>query len=204
MLSVKSMWASSHLLVVFLRVWWSSHLWQPFSALFKRDLWQIYQLSCTIGGCCAIWSTNTTVCILKYPVLPSNLRQRSNAFIGIFHNDEVFRRFLHVCHWSSLLLPPTLWQTHIQSDRGVYETSFRCPPTPPPQFIWSKAKKRRRASSLVGTTQTLHAPAITIKEEEINFGCVSLCSGHGLFENNQGKCARQQCRPEKRHTLWET
>lgn len=63
-------------------------------------------------------------------------------------------------------------------------------------FIWSKAKMRR-PSLLVGTTQTLHTFAITIDEEKINFGCDSLWSGHGLFENNQGEGALQKCWPKK-------
>lgn len=38
------------------------------------------------------------------------------------------------------------------------------------------------------TTPTSRASAVTIKEEQIHFGC----GGHGLAQNNQGKCARQQ------------
>lgn len=55
---------------------------------------------------------------------------------------------------------------------------------------------------LEGTTQSVHASAVTMKEEQINFGCVSLCSGHGLFENNQGKCAQQTMQAwKKTHTV---
>lgn len=90
--------------------------------------------------------------------------------------------------------------THIRTEVFTKQVFVAPPPTTLSSFIWSKAKKRRRASLLVGTIQALHASAITIKEEQINFGYVLLCSGHGLFEYNQGKCAQQQCRHEKKDT----
>lgn len=166
----------------------SSRQVEPFSPCSKGTLLAFN--TCTIGGCFAVQSTNTM--FSKVPCAPSN--QCSKAFIAIRQHDDVFPRFF--CHWNTHAHA----RMHARTQSCLQNKFLLAPLTLSHHSFDPRLRRVGGHVLLEGTTQSVHASAVTMKEEQINFGCVSLCSGHGLFENNQGKCAQQTMQAWKKDT----
>ena len=105
---------------------------------------------------------------------------------------------------------PLFWLTHTHTHTHTHTVVFTKQVFVGPPFLSCHSvapRLRRGGGRTLSGKHSNHASAITIKDEEINFGHVSLCSGHGLFENNQGSMCRATMQAWKkahivRNTEW--
>lgn len=82
------------------------------------------------------------------------------------------------------------------------QNKFLLIPFCPSAFMWFKAKNRRRASLLVGTTQTLHAPNITMSKEENPFFALTGLDYMKTTKVNVPSNKRAQKTHTHKHTIW--